>query len=344
MNRGETMKQRKFTTITINKNGQTYKKSVAYRSVQELAEKRMQFEKEIEEKGKFYFGDVADQWFEEHEKIVEHYTAQSYLAPLKDLKAEFGDMELKDISALNIQAFLNRMQVQGYARQTINLRKVTMSQILDYAVLHGMITFNPSKVCKVPKAPKEIRQPPSDDDIKRIHAATDGFWKRYFLLLMYTGLRREEAMALTKDDLDFENCTVRVNKVIVYESNAPKVREYTKTAAGDRFTPFPINLHTYFKDAPKGLIFGVDGMPMNKGRFDKGIAKFKKENGITCNSHQLRHYFATICHGVIDAKDAQALLGHAKVSTTLDIYTNLDQRQKQQAIQKINRYIEKGTA
>ena len=49
------MKQRKFTTLTISKDGQTYKKSVAYRSVQELAEKRTAFEKEIEDKNKFYF-------------------------------------------------------------------------------------------------------------------------------------------------------------------------------------------------------------------------------------------------------------------------------------------------
>lgn len=333
------MKQRKFTTLTISKDGQTYKKSVAYRSVQELAEKRTAFEKEIEDKNKFYFADVADQWFEEHEKTIEHYTAQSYQAPLKDLKAEYEETELKDITSLSFQSFLNRMQLQGYARQTINLRKITMSQIFDFAVYNGMIFHNPVKVCKVPKAQKEIRQPPTDEEIQRIHAAPDSFWKRYFLLLMYSGLRREEALALCKEDLHFENCTITVNKALIFESNVPKVRNHPKTAAGNRLAPFPINLHSYFKNLSDGLIFAVEGQPINKGRFDKGIAKFKRETGITCNSHQLRHYFATLCHDVMDAKDAQKLLGHAKVSTTLDIYTHIDRQRNLTAIQALNEHL-----
>lgn len=335
------MKQRKFTTLTIRRGGTVYKKSVAYRTASELAEKQAAFEKECLRKEKPHFADIADQWQEEHFPTVEYYTTKSYEAPLKDLLAEFGDAEIGEIAALDVQAFLDRMSAQGYAQQTIKLRKIVMSQVMDWAVLHGHVPYNIVYACKIPKAKKGIRLPPDESEIRKIHAAPPSMWKNYYMLLMYSGLRREEALALTKADLDFKNCTVRVDKVLVFESNAPVVRQYTKTAAGTRYAPFPKALHSYFRDTSQGLIFAVDGKPINKGQFDKGTAKFRRETGITCTSHQLRHYFATLCHNVIDAKDAQHLLGHAKVSTTLDIYTNLDRRQKQLALSRINDHVER---
>ena len=333
------MKKRKFTTLTFKQGGKVYKKSVAYRTVAELAEKKAAFEKECVHESNPLFSDVADLWQEEHFKMIEHYTAQSYIAPLKDLKSDFGSQEIKDITALDVQAFLEKMAAQGFAQQTIKLRKIVLSQVLDYAVLHGFIPYNVSAVCKIPKAKKEIRLPPDETEIKKIHAAPESIWKKYYLLLMYSGLRREEALALEKSDLDFKSCTINVNKALIFESNVPHIREYGKTKASARLAPFPKALHSYFENAPKGLIFARDEKPINKGQFDKGTAKFRRENGITCTSHQLRHYFATLCHNVIDAKDAQHLLGHSKVSTTLDIYTNLDRQQKALAIAKLNDHI-----
>lgn len=335
------MKKRRFTTITVKRGKQTFKKSVAYHTLSELAEKKAAFEQECDKQSKHIFADVADQWQEEHNKTIEYYTAQSYIPPLNDLKAAFGELELNEISALMFQQFLKQMQTQGFARQTINLRKVTMSQIFDYAVLHNMIVYNPIKVCKVPKAPKATRLPPTDEEIEKIKAAPDSFWKRYFMLLMFSGLRREEALALTKADLDFQNCTVNVNKTLVFENNVPVVRDRTKSEAGTRLAPFPAILHPLFQNVKSGLIFARDGKPINKGQFDKGIAKFKRETGITCNSHQLRHYFATLCHDVIPPKDAQHLLGHASYHITEDTYTHIDKIKKQAAIKRLNEYIEK---
>lgn len=333
------MKKRKFTTLTVKTEKGTYKKSVAYRTASELAEKKAEFEQECQRKEKPLFSDVAEAWKDEHFRTIEHYSAVTYTAPYKDLVAAFGNEMITDISPLDIQAFLDRMQKQGYAKQTITVRKVVASMIFDYAILHGFLQYNPARICKIPKAQKHPRKPPSKEDLARIAAAPDSFWKRYYLFLMYTGLRREEALAITKADLDFENCTVNVNKVVIFHGNAPTVRNYAKTEAGNRLAPFPTILHPYFDNAQNGLIFGHNGKHIDKTHFDRGIKQFQSDTEITCTSHQLRHFFATMCHGVIDAKDAQHLLGHAKIQTTLDIYTQIDAEQKQAAIDKINEHL-----
>lgn len=333
------MKKRKFTTLTVKQGNETYKKSVAYRTLAELAEKKEAFEQECKRKENPLFEDIADQWKEEHDAVIEYYTIKYYEAALNDLKAEFKNTPISEIQPLDVQAVLDKMQRQGYAKSTITGRKITASLIFDYAVLHGLLQFNPAKATRVPKAPRQPRTPPSEADLARIAAAPDSFWKRYYLFLMYTGLRKEEALALTKADLDFENCTVNVNKVIIFQGTTPTLREYAKTKAGNRLAPFPKILHPYFENAKNGVIFGQNGKHLTSGQFGAWSAKWKKENGITCTSHQLRHFFATMCHGVIDAKDAQHLLGHANIQTTLDIYTTIDAQQRAAAIEKLNQYL-----
>lgn len=334
------MKKRKVTTLTFYDHGERIRKKVSYHTAAELADKKTRLERDIYRRSHAPLSDIAESWKDQHFKTIQHYTAESYTAPYNDIISEFGDLEVSEITPQMIQNYLNRLHAQGYAQQTIKLRKIVLSQIIDHAIFTGFAQFNPTKVCKIPKAAKTSWQPPPPEEIEKIRNAPESLWKNYFLLLMYTGLRREEALALTKADLDFDNCTIRVNKAIIFQHGAPIARNFPKSAAGDRFAPFPTYLHRFFENAPNGLIFANNGKPIHKSQFDKSTAKFRRDLGITCTSHQLRHYFATVCHGVIDAKDAQHLLGHSKVSTTLDIYTNLDRMQKAAAIQKINEYID----
>ncbi|MEH2932483.1 site-specific integrase [Candidatus Ventrimonas sp. KK005] len=59
--------------------------------------------------------------------------------------------------------------------------------------------------------------------------------------------------------------------------------------------------------------------------------------------HALRHTFASICYAAkMDVKTTQKLMGHAKISTTMDIYTHLDEMFLEDDITKFNEYILKG--
>ena len=333
------MKKRKYTHITVEIGGQKIRKSVAYRTTEELVKKRQQIIEDALRTASPTVEDVADMWQEEHFKTIEHYTADGYKAPLKDVLETFGSVPINELSALEFQAFLERMGKLGYARQTINLRKIVMSQIMDYALLHGFVQFNPVKVCQIPKkAKKETVLPPSDDEISKIMAAPDSLWRTFYMFLMFTGLRRGEALALTYGDLDFDRKTVSVSKTLIYKDGHPEIKDTPKTRSGVRLAPFPTVLHRLFPDRgdPKRYLFAIDGSLISKGRFDKGVRKFQKDTGISCGCHQLRHYFATLCHGTIDAKDAQALLGHAHIQTTMDIYTAIDKRAQTEALEKID--------
>ena len=151
-------------------------------------------------------------------------------------------------------------------------------------------------------------------------------------------------MPLTFDDIDFENKTISVSKVLVFNSNVPTVRHSTKSDAGTRIVPLLAPAEVLLlSQKTEGLLFpGKNGL-MTKGEFDKGFERYKKQSGISCTSHQLRHYFATICFDAeLAEKDVQDIMGHSRISLTHDIYTHIRKQRKKDSVDKLNRFLSGG--
>ena len=341
-------KKRKIGKVSVKIDGKVIRRSVSYYTLAEFAEKKKKIEEEIIRQHTKTFENVSDAWLDSHEKEVQYYTYNSYKAPLRDLKEEFGDMLMQDISSIMFQSFLEKMASRGYAKQTIKLRKIVMNQIFDYAIFNEIVSYNPIKVCKIPKkAPTTVRTIPADNDILTIQAHSDSLIGLYCNLLMYTGLRREEALALKFDDIDYDKDIININKAVIFESNKPVLRQSLKSSAGIRTVPllYPLKMILLEQGAnqKEGFIFTVDGEILNKGRFDKAFNRYRKDNDIKCTSHQLRHYFATLCFDAdLDEKDLQDIMGHSKISLTKEVYTHIRAQRREESKNKLNDFIRSG--
>lgn len=159
----------------------------------------------------------------------------------------------------------------------------------------------------------------------------------YFVL--YTGCRRGEALALKYEDIDFENNTVSINKVVVFEYGKPKIYHRAKSKDGVRTIPLLTPLKNVLTKK-KGYIFNINSQLLTLSQFNILWRKYKKETGVNLSPHQLRHAFATICFDAgLTPKDASQILGHSKIELTLDVYTHIKQSRTQETANKLNEYL-----
>ena len=316
----------KWTTICAKTKRELTQKITA---IQENAEREFQVSVQPT------FSDAADQWFDFHRKKVSLYTANGYISPMNDLKEEFGLLSLSEIKPLAIQSFLNYLADCGLARQTIKLRLTVLKQIYDFAALNEWVSVNPAQFCKVPKnATSTKRELPTDEEIQKALDSVDLPFGLYYPFLYYTGCRRQEALALTYEDVDFDRKLIHINKKLIFDGVSPVLCEGAKSKKGERSIPLVTPLEKLLTGGT-GLIFRGRNGYMTKPEFDKALEKYKKATGITATSHQFRHAFATLCFdaGLTD-KDAAEVIGHANIETTRNIYTHIrEQRSKAYADQ-----------
>lgn len=308
----------------------------------EVMERIMQFEEE-KEAGPL-FSVVADEWQAEHEKDIAYETMRVYKIRISAAIKRFDGVRVKAITPKMIHTYMQYLASKGLARKTVTSYLSVLSLIFKNAVVNGLIENNPAEMVRIPaNLPHTPRELPSDADIKRViqsHAAPFGL---YACFLLYTGLRKGEALALTYQDIDRENKVIHVSKSLYYERGkgyAPKIKN-PKTKSGTRTVPLLDDLLKVLPHQDIGIVFpGKQGGYMPSWEYDTAWKRYAKDIGISCTAHQLRHGLATfLFEAGVDEKDAQEILGHADASTTKNIYTHIRDSRRKRTAENLNRYI-----
>lgn len=296
--------------------------------------------KEKEEKGKL-FKEVAEEWENDHYEQLAYTTEQRY-KPLVRYAVEYYDgIYIKDMQPYDVLRFMKFKIKKGFASKTVSHQMSVLNMICEYACIEGYIQSNPCQYIRVPNnLPRKKRLIPSVEDIERIKANYDKPFGLLAYFILYTGLRKGETVAIDSEDFNFEKRIIHINKSVYYKSNKPYLKK-PKTAAGERDTVLLDCLAEKLPRRKSGLLFpNKYGKHMTHSEFAQGWKRYQKETGVTATPQQLRHAYASyILHDSgIDPKTAQGMLGHADISTTNNIYTQITEMQLAAAAKTINTY------
>lgn len=156
-------------------------------------------------------------------------------------------------------------------------------------------------------------------------------YKIIFMLGYYMGLRIGESLALEKDDVDFINERVKIDKTVFKntETKTLEVKE-AKTHASCAIVPLPKILipilKSWFDETESDLVAPDNNLNMMDPQTVKTyLERYSKRFGVHISTHMFRHTFATrLWQEHVDVKIAQRLLRHENYQTTLDVYTSLE--------------------
>ena len=297
------------------------------------------------------FGDTAMAWEREYRESCNPRTWANYKPHYESILDKFADSAISSITAVDIIQDLQRAKAQGYSRTIVNTRRTLFNNILNYAVGQGWIPFNVCNGIALPKGlPSTKRSAPTDEQIKVIMQSWDKPFGIFAMLLLCTGLRKGEALALLRSDIKDGEISV-TKSLTLLDGQAPKVKE-PKSEAGKRTVPIvsilQAPLDEYLAHLDGNILFpsrsyngSPEGQYMSESNYDTAWSNYVKSVGLDgLTAHQLRHGTATLLFEAgVDVYTAQRILGHAKVSTTMEIYTELREKKEKQSIQLLDDYM-----
>lgn len=296
---------------------------------------------EKEERGKT-FKEVADEWEEQHYPHIEYTTAHRYRSLLNHVRDDFDSRYIKDIKPVDIERHIENFVFKQYATKSIKDQLSVVRLVFRFAYIKGYIASDPSQYVSPPKGQaSNNREPLTDEEIKVVKNSIDCTFGLFPYFLLYTGLRKGEALALQYTDIDFENKEIHVTKSVYHVSNKPYIKG-TKTQNSTRSVVLPDILAEKLScGKPEEYIFSINGdRPLANSAFERKWSKYCEETGLNITAHQLRHTYATILFEAdIDVKDAQHLMGHSDIAVTRNIYTHIRKNRLHETAEKINKFM-----
>lgn len=263
------------------------------------------------------------------------------------IRPHLGRRVLGRLQARDLEAWLGNLRAAGASPRTQLAAYQALSAACQWAVRRGELGASPLAGVARPRVERAERRTWTVDDARRALAAVEGDrLEALLVLLLATGLRIGEALALRWSEVDLEAGRLRVVRSET-EVGGELVEGGPKTAAGRRAvalapsTVAALRAHRarqVLEDAQlgddaqaraqaEGRVFrGPRGGPLRARTLRaRWWLPLLERTGLPAISfHELRHTSATLLlEAGVHPRVVQERLGHSSVAITLDLYSHV---------------------
>lgn len=300
-------------------------------------------------KTKQLFSEYFEEWVDLYKVgAVRPITLKKYYISQQHIEKLVPDLKICDITRRTYQKLLNDYAISHEKQTTMDFHHHLKGAILD-AVDDGLIAQNPTRKIiikgKSPrkKRPKFLNQHEVQALIKQMNLTTEINWDWFILLILKTGLRFSEALAVTPNDFDFSSQKLTIDKTWDYKSSRGTFQP-TKNKSSKRKVQLDWQTAMQFsqlvKVYPKNQPIFVKGRIFNSTVNNRLQVLCKNAEIPSISIHGLRHTHASLLlFADVSIATVARRLGHSSMSTTQETYLHIIQELENQGNDKIMRHL-----
>ena len=289
-----------------------------------------------------------DLWFETvAENRYRYKTLEGYKGIIAfDVRTFIGHVKLSDLQPSHIQRIFSAMTARGVCSNTQRRLYSVISTAFDSAVTWGALEVNPLARVEMPRPETKGIRPMTKEEVGRFLAVTDkGRHAEYFRTAVVTGMRPGELAGLRWGDVDFEHCTISIQRSLSWKTRFVEgwILVPPKTERGRRQITIPESLANALAELKKrqedvrhragstyqyeGFVFANrSGRPAHPRFITRVFKVALARAGLPrkIRLYDLRHTSATLLLRAGEhIKVVSERLGHSGVWITLKIYVHV---------------------
>ena len=269
----------------------------------------------------------------EAERGYSPLTITAYRSDIKQFTAHLDGKgsipTVKDVRTSDVREFVFSLRAQGLKPQTIARRINCLRSFFNFLWTNEYVATNPCLKITTPKKARTLPTVLTEEESRALleaayqsHYTMLGFRDHaVFGLLLYTGVRRQELLDLTLDDIDLKEGWLRVRRGKGMKMRLVPLVPEAASAVQDWLEFRPQCSHHY-------LLTTLTGKPLGRHGLQNLFRKALRTAGIVrpgVTIHSLRHTFATLLlRNGCDLMSIKEMLGHASLEST-SIYLHVNE-------------------
>ena len=304
----------------------------AYNENQVRYDSSMKFEDLISEWLDSIHGKVRDSTYENYKTVV-----NAHIIPyFKEIK-----LKAKDVCPRHLEAYY-KYKLETLSPVTVQKHHANIHSALEYGRKNHIVNSNAAKDvdmrwnAKKKKADKFYTKEQIDKLVRLVKG--DVIETPVTLIAQY-GFRRSEALGLKWDAIDFDRHKISIRATLIYVGSELRFVEETKSEKSARELTMTPEIESYLRNvkeyqADMKALYGPsyndegfvctrdNGIPISPENLTKRFSNLLRKKGMPhIRLHDLRHSAATNLLAMgFPISDVSFWLGHANISTTVDIY------------------------
>lgn len=273
--------------------------------------------------------------------------SKDYIVELKILPY-FGKRKIAEITAADVRIWQGELLKKGYSQTYLRTVNNQLSCIFNYAAKYYDLPRNPcAQAGSIGKGKADEMSFWTQTEFEQfIDCVKDKPLSYYgFLTLYWTGCRIGELLALTLEDFNPVEKTLRINKSYQRIKGRDVITD-PKTQKGKR----TISLPDFLVEELQEYVGKLYGMTLQDRMFQTTKAYYEHEmiRGVELSGvkkiriHDLRHSHASLLISKLGAQPNLVAdrLGHEKLQTTLSTYSHIYPEQSRQLAEQLNMLVE----